>query len=138
MILLEFTYHLKDIDAIAASVLEHLDSKIVLVNGTMGAGKTTLINETCKQLGVKEPTSSPTYSIVNEYIGKENRSIFHFDLYRLKSEHELLDIGMLEILDSRNLCFIEWPEKTMNYLPGKHVEVKIEVTPTHRVIKITH
>ena len=104
----------------------------------MGAGKTTLINEVCKQLGVKEHTSSPTYSIVNEYIGKDNSSIFHFDLYRIKNEIELLDIGMIEILDSNAVCFIEWPEKTMNYIPGEYVQIEIEVTNTHRVINIIH
>lgn len=107
-------------------------------DAVMGAGKTTLINEVCKQLGVKEHTSSPTYSIVNEYIGEENQSIFHFDLYRINDERELLDIGMLEILDSNSLCFIEWPEKTKRYLPEKYVEVIIEITPTHRVVKIIH
>lgn len=107
-------------------------------DAAMGAGKTTLINEVCRQLGVKEQTSSPTYSIVNEYIGEENQSIFHFDLYRINDERELLDIGMLEILDSNTLCFIEWPEKTKSYLPEKYVEVIIEITPTHRVVKIIH
>lgn len=105
-------------------------------NAEMGAGKTTLINLVCKKMGVKEHTSSPTYSIVNEYIDKENNSIFHFDLYRINDEMELLDIGMIEILDSNSVCFIEWPDKTLNFIPGNYVEVNIEKEKEERVITI--
>jgi len=103
----------------------------------MGAGKTTLINEVCKVMGVKEHTSSPTYSIVNEYLGEEKNSIFHFDLYRINDETELFDIGMIEILDSKSVCFIEWPEKCLNFLPGEYVKIEIEVKRENRLIKIT-
>lgn len=106
-------------------------------NAEMGAGKTTLINLVCKKMGVKEHTSSPTYSIVNEYLDSENNSIFHFDLYRINEEAELLDIGMIEILDSNSVCFIEWPEKTLNFIPGTYVEVNIEQKGKIRTIKIT-
>ena len=103
----------------------------------MGAGKTTLINEVCKIMGVKEHTSSPTYSIVNEYITEEKNSIFHFDLYRINDETELFDIGMIEILDSKSVCFIEWPEKCLSFLPGNYVKIEIEVKNENRLIKIT-
>jgi len=106
-------------------------------NAEMGAGKTTLINLVCKKRGVKEHTSSPTYSIVNEYLDNENNSIFHFDLYRINDEAELLDIGIIEILDSNSVCFIEWPEKTLNFIPGTYVEVNIEQQGKIRTIKIT-
>lgn len=106
-------------------------------NAQMGAGKTTLINIICKKMGVKEHTSSPTYSIVNEYLDKDNNSVFHFDLYRIKDETELLDIGMIEILDSNSVCFIEWPDKTLNFIPGTYVEVNIEQKGELRTIKIT-
>jgi len=103
----------------------------------MGAGKTTLINLICKKMGVKEHTSSPTYSIVNEYLDADNNSIFHFDLYRINDEAELLDIGIIEILDSNSVCFIEWPDKTLNFIPGTYVEVNIEQKNKIRTIKIT-
>ena len=104
--------------------------------GEMGAGKTTLISLVCKKLGVSEHTSSPTYSIVNEYIGDENKQINHFDLFRITDEFELLDIGIEEILDSSTLCFIEWPEKVMRFLPGQFVSVKISIIENVRVIEI--
>lgn len=103
----------------------------------MGAGKTTLVNEVCQLMGVKEHTSSPTYSIVNEYLGEGKKSIFHFDLYRINDETELFDIGMIEILDSNSVCFIEWPEKCLNFLPQEYVNIEIEVKGEHRLIKIT-
>jgi HAD superfamily phosphoserine phosphatase-like hydrolase len=71
---------------------------------------------------------------VNHYYGN---SIFHFDLYRINDEAELLDIGMIEILDSNSVCFIEWPEKTLNFIPGTYVEVNIEQKGKIRTIKIT-
>jgi tRNA threonylcarbamoyladenosine biosynthesis protein TsaE len=104
----------------------------------MGAGKTTLIKEFCRVMGVIEHTSSPTYSIVNEYETESGNSIFHFDLYRLRSETELLDIGILEILDSGNLCFFEWPEKIHTYLDEKFVNLTIEVVDTTRIITLTY
>ena len=106
-------------------------------NAQMGAGKTTLINLVCKKMGVKEHTSSPTYSIVNEYLDRDNKSVFHFDLYRIEDEAELLDIGMIEILDSNSVCFIEWPEKTLSFIPGTYVEVSIVQTGELRTFKIT-
>mgnify|MGYP000501226252 FL=1 len=104
----------------------------------MGAGKTTLINEVCKQLGIEEHTSSPTYSIVNEYEGGNNEKIYHFDLYRIKGEMELLDIGIIEILESESICFFEWPEKVMSYLSEKFVNLSIEVSGKSRIITITY
>ena len=131
--------NLTDLEQTAQKVLNWAEaSKIFLLNGQMGAGKTTLINWVCKKMGVKEHTSSPTYSIVNEYLDNDNKSIFHFDLYRINDEAELLDIGMIEILDSNSVCFIEWPEKTLNFIPGNYVNVTIEQKGELRTIKITH
>ena len=93
----------------------------------MGAGKTTLINQVCKELGVSEHTSSPTYSIVNEYKTDLGKSIYHFDLYRLKNEEELLDIGIIEILESYELCFFEWPEKIQTFIPKPHFRLYIRI-----------
>ena len=104
----------------------------------MGAGKTTLINEVCKILGVTEHTSSPTYSIVNEYRTGNNNSIYHFDLYRVNDAMELLDIGIIEIIDSQAICFFEWPDKILSYLDENFVNLTIEVVDTTRIITLTY
>jgi len=100
------------------------DVRIFLFYGDMGAGKTTLIKSLCECLGTSEPVTSPTFSIVNEYIGKKNR-IYHFDFYRLKNQTEALDMGYEEYFYSDAYCFIEWPEKIPDLLPVHYIEVKI-------------
>ena len=77
----------------------------------MGAGKTTLIKELAKELGVKSTSSSPTFSLVNEYETHTNDVLYHFDLYRINDELEAYDMGIDEYFYSDKWCFIEWPEK---------------------------
>lgn len=91
--------------------------KVVAFDGQMGAGKTTFITSILKGLGIEDIEGSPTYSIVNVYDSPAFGKIYHFDLYRLKSEIEAYDIGIEEMLYSGNYCFIEWPEKISNLLP---------------------
>ena len=100
--------------------------KIFLFYGDMGAGKTTLIKSLCECLGVHEPVTSPTFSIVNEYEG-EGARIFHFDFYRLKNQSEALDMGYEEYFYSGNYCFIEWPEKIADLLPPHYIRINIQV-----------
>ena len=100
--------------------------KIFLFYGDMGAGKTTLIKSLCECLGTKEPVTSPTFSIVNEYQG-ESAKIYHFDFYRLKNQSEALDLGYEEYFYSGNYCFIEWPEKIPDLWPDHYIRVGVEV-----------
>lgn len=100
------------------------EESVFLFKGELGAGKTTLIKELCKSLGVADSMSSPTYSIVNEYRSAID-VVYHFDLYRLKNMEECLDIGFEEYVNSGNYCFIEWPEVAMPLMPDKYVEVNI-------------
>lgn len=112
------------------------NDRIFLFYGNMGAGKTTFINELCLALGVTEHTSSPTFSIVNEYHFPSG-NIFHFDFYRLKSELEALDMGYEEYFYSGDYCFVEWSEKIPNLLPLNYIKVAIEVVENqHRLITI--
>jgi len=92
----------------------------------MGVGKTTLIKEICKQLGVKDLISSPTYSLVNEYEGNDIL-VYHFDFYRIKDEEEAFQIGFEEYLITNAWIFIEWPEKIMNLLPEEFEKIKINL-----------
>ena len=95
--------------------------KIVLLEGTMGAGKTTFVKEYCKFAEVLDQVSSPTFGLVNEYVTKKGNKIYHFDLYRIEDEEELYDIGFEEYLASGNICFIEWPKIAENFIPFKHI-----------------
>ncbi|HEV8514094.1 MAG TPA: tRNA (adenosine(37)-N6)-threonylcarbamoyltransferase complex ATPase subunit type 1 TsaE [Cyclobacteriaceae bacterium] len=97
------------------------------LHGEMGAGKTTLVKALVATLGVHETTASPTFSIVNEYHGKNSSPIYHFDFYRIKNESEAFDIGTDEYFDSGNLCLIEWPEKISTLLPSTHFEIQLEI-----------
>lgn len=127
---------LAQLPEVAAELLSKLTPGVITFQADMGAGKTTLINELCKQLEVEDETSSPTYSIVNEYYSTKNGTIYHFDCYRLESEEEAYDIGIEDYLDSGNYCFIEWPEKIQNLLPDNSVSVTIQVKDETRFIRL--
>ena len=126
---MELIYSLEEIDAIANQIIAANPNKVLLINGEMGVGKTTLIKYLAKNLGVNEVTSSPTFSLVNEYQISENQYIYHFDVYRLKNEMEAMDMGIDEYLYSGNWCFIEWSEKIPNLIPPQHSTLSIELLP---------
>ncbi|MFC0605633.1 tRNA (adenosine(37)-N6)-threonylcarbamoyltransferase complex ATPase subunit type 1 TsaE [Winogradskyella pulchriflava] len=107
---IELTYHLKDIDAIAASVLEHFESKTILFNGDMGSGKTTFINALLRAMHSEDVATSPTFSIVNEY-NIPGDKVYHFDFYRIESIDEAYNFGIEDYLESNNWLFIEWPDR---------------------------
>lgn len=92
--------------------------------GAMGVGKTALIKAICKELGVKETVTSPTFSLVNEYQARDVL-IYHFDFYRITELSEVYDIGYEEYFYSNNYCFVEWSEKIETLLPENYVEVQI-------------
>ncbi|MFT6165330.1 MAG: tRNA threonylcarbamoyladenosine biosynthesis protein TsaE [Vicingaceae bacterium] len=106
--------------------------RIVGFRGDLGAGKTTLIKNMSKLLGVKDDVSSPTFSIVNEYESDDKQTVFHFDFYRLESEEEALDIGVEDYFYGKNLCLIEWPSKIESLLPEKRLEVHISIAGKER------
>lgn len=112
-------------------------NKVVLFYGEMGAGKTTLIKEVCHYLGVEDVTSSPTFSLVNEYLTNKGDSIYHFDFYRIEDETEVMDMGYEDYFYSGNYCFIEWPEKIPNLIPENTVQVTITIdAENNRLISI--
>ncbi len=107
---MKIIYNLSDIDNIAEKIVSNSKSRTFLFYGEMGVGKTTLIKSIAKFLGINHITSSPTFSIVNEYSGAGNK-IFHFDFYRLNNESEAHDIGIEDYFFNHDWHFVEWPER---------------------------
>lgn len=137
------TFNLRQLPVAAEAVIDSLrsnpDINVVVFDAPMGAGKTTLISEVCRRLGVRtDEISSPTFSIINEYRADESgRHIYHFDCYRLDDIEEALDMGVEEYFDSGALCLIEWPDIIDPLLPAKTLLVTLTpVSDTERQIKI--
>jgi tRNA threonylcarbamoyladenosine biosynthesis protein TsaE len=124
---MNIVFSLDQIQEVAQQILDLNPKKIILFNGEMGVGKTTLIKQLCKSLGVQDATSSPTFSLVNEYYTSNNQIVYHFDFYRLNKETEALDMGVDDYLYSGNWFFIEWSEKIANLLPEETSTITIEL-----------
>lgn len=122
---------LENIREAAKEFIAAMDDRTVFAfRGNMGAGKTTFIKAICEELGVEDVINSPTFAIVNEYRSEETGElIYHFDFYRINKFSEAEDIGTEDYFYSGALCFIEWPEKIEELLPGDVVEVNISENP---------
>ena len=130
-------YDLNQVPDIAKEIISSAKNKLFLFYGEMGSGKTTLIKEIVKQLGVDEVASSPTFSLVNEYHSNKGEIIYHFDFYRIENEEEAFDIGVEEYFYSDHWCFIEWPEKVENLLPLESVAIRLTINQDNtRTIQI--
>lgn len=106
------------------------DRTVFAFHGLMGAGKTTFIKAICEELGVEDVINSPTFAIINEYRSEETGElIYHFDFYRINKQSEAEEIGTSDYFYSGALCFIEWPEKVEDLLPGDTVSVTIKENP---------
>lgn len=101
------------------------EGSVICLRGDLGAGKTVFSKGLCEGLGVLECISSPTFTIVNEYEG-EKYPVFHFDMYRIEDEDELIEIGYDEYLMRGGVCIIEWPQNIQNSLPKVRTEILIE------------
>ena len=125
-----------ELDFISKEIFEKFKSKVFLFYAEMGVGKTAFIKSICKHLNVIDVVSSPTFSIVNQYVNDQDEFIYHFDFYRTNNKNEIFDIGYEEYLFSDSFCFIEWPERLDNLLPDKYLEIKMKLNKGNRVIKI--
>lgn len=119
------------LDAAAQAFVKGIGrSSVYAFYGPMGAGKTTFIKAVCREIGVEDVVTSPTFAIINEYTSeKTGAPVFHFDFYRVKSLEEACDMGVEEYLYSGCLCFIEWPEIIESLLPAGTVKVSISEEP---------
>ncbi|MBE6336298.1 MAG: tRNA (adenosine(37)-N6)-threonylcarbamoyltransferase complex ATPase subunit type 1 TsaE [Lentimicrobiaceae bacterium] len=130
--------NIEDLSQVSDLLIEWRDkSNIIALYGTMGAGKTTLIKNLCKKLGVQDEVNSPTFALVNEYQTDTLDSIFHFDFYRIKSLEEVFDIGYEDYFYGGSLCLLEWPELIDPLMPEHFIKVEITLgeTDTSRRIK---
>ena len=125
-----------ELDFISKEIIENFKSKVFLFYGEMGVGKTSFIKSICKHLNVLDVVSSPTFSIVNQYVNDQDEFMYHFDFYRTNNKNEIFDIGYEEYLFSDSFCFIEWPERLDNLLPNKYLEIKMKLRDGNRVIRI--
>jgi len=134
----QITYkELNELDEVAEKIVKFAnDLKIWTFEGNLGAGKTTLIQSLGKYFEVIDTVRSPTYSLVNEYLTKKGETIYHFDLYRIKDENEVLDLGYEEYFYDDKYCWIEWASKTPDLIPSKHLAIQIMVETDKRIIDL--
>ena len=112
------THEPEETEALGARLAEHLrPGDVVAFYGDLGAGKTAFTRGLARGLGIKEPVTSPTYTIVNEYLSGR-MPLFHFDMYRLGSADELFDIGWEDYLERGGVCAVEWSENVEEALTG--------------------
>jgi len=135
---MEITFSLEEINEVAQQILNQNPNKVILFHGEMGVGKTTLIKALAKKLGVTEATSSPTFSLVNEYQASNNQLVYHFDFYRINTETEAMDMGVDDYLYSNNWCFIEWADKIPNLIPDSHSVITISLQADGKRILTLH
>lgn len=129
---------LSDMQKTAQNLLSN-QVKIYTFTGSLGAGKTTLVQAMLRELGVNEAIQSPTYTYVCRYRAADGRMLYHFDLYRLNSLDEFSQAGFEEYLyDSNGLCFIEWPEIIKPLLDEKVCQISLEYKDDQsRILKVT-
>ena len=110
LINMEINFGLNQLKRASEELKKHISQNVVLICGEMGVGKTTLIKELLSINGVVDNVSSPTFSIINEYLIDNNETVYHMDLYRINDITELENIGFFEYLESGRTCLIEWGE----------------------------
>ncbi|MEO9806616.1 MAG: tRNA (adenosine(37)-N6)-threonylcarbamoyltransferase complex ATPase subunit type 1 TsaE [Reichenbachiella sp.] len=131
--------YLKDIDSVANEIIKYAEGETIwLFEGEMGAGKTTLIKAICRQLGIVDETSSPTFALVNVYENQSGDEFYHFDFYRIENEIEAVDIGADEYFYSGRLCFIEWWERIPSLIPAKNLKISINLdNERNRIVSLS-
>ena len=120
---MELIYKLSEIEKASNFVLKNVNRDVILITGEVGTGKTTLIKEYCKLIGVEEIVNSPTYTLINEYQNKSSK-IVHMDLYRVEDVKEINELGLFEYLD-KNIVIIEWPEIILKMIDVKYSLINI-------------
>lgn len=121
---MKYTYTLETLPELAGRIVRETPYKTLLFFADMGVGKTTLIKELARAIGIEDKVSSPTFSIVNEYRG-QGEKMFHLDLYRIEDPAEALDMGIEEYLESDAWIMLEWPENIEEMIHPPYVRIDI-------------
>ena len=121
-----FYYSLSEINEACKFIFKNSNSKIILFEGDLGTGKTTLIKNLCYELGSADNVSSPTFPILNIYDNKKNK-IYHADLYRVKNINDLNEIGFFDIINTNDWLFVEWPKKIIDLIDKPFSIVNINI-----------
>lgn len=127
-----YTFHstLVQLPTLAETLINYAGKRRVwLLDGAIGAGKTTLIKSLCAQLGVRDHVTSPTFSVVHEYATASGEAVYHFDFYRIRHEVEAVDLDCITYFESGNYCFIEWPQKIRGLIPSTYCKIHLIVQP---------
>ena len=132
---MKIKFQINQLKEVSVNVKEKIKTNIVLISGEMGVGKTTLIKQVLLSMKVIENVSSPTFSIINEYITGQNKIVYHMDLYRIKNISEIEGIGLFEYLESGNLCIIEWGDMIEKLIDSKYDKFIISKQNEYRIIE---
>ena len=132
---MKIKFQINQLKEVSVNVKEKIKTNIVLISGEMGVGKTTLIKEVLLSMMVVENVSSPTFSIINEYVTGQNKIVYHMDLYRIKNISEIEGIGFFEYLESGNLCIIEWGDMIEKLIDSKYDKFIISKQNEYRIIE---
>lgn len=132
--------HVQDLSKVVDATISLLEKsyRLFLLSGELGAGKTTFVQALCRELGVSESISSPTFSLINAYESPVYGTIYHMDLYRIEKPGDLVQLGLEEYLESGQLCLVEWPGIAQDYFHPPYVHLHIEFDKDNiRNFKIT-
>lgn len=130
-------YKLKEINKACVYLQNKIKNDVILISGDVGAGKTTLVKEYCKLIGVRENVNSPTYTLINQY-KCNNKIVVHIDLYRVNNLIEINELGLFDYLEN-NLVIIEWPEIILNQIDFNYTLITIKfIDKSHRKLSISN
>jgi len=125
--MMEITFTLHEIEQAAKQFLDRAARyRVFAFSGDLGAGKTTFINAICKQLGILDTITSPTYAIIQQYESVEKKIIYHIDMYRIENADEAIEAGVEDCFQGGELCMVEWPERAILLFPPDTVYVSME------------
>ena len=132
---MEIKFNINQLKKASKELKMHINQNVVLISGEMGVGKTTLIKELLSLYGVTDNVTSPTFSIINEYLIDSGEVIYHMDLYRVKDTAELENIGFFEYVKSRRTCLIEWGEMIEELIDSEYNKFTLIEKNNLRVLK---